>query len=275
MPRLLRPDDIPALMRLKESASWNQTVADWQRVMAVEPEGCFGIDCEDTLAACATAVRYGTDLGWIGMVLTLPEFRGRGLARRLMEQCIEYCECSGVRWMKLDATDMGAPLYRKLGFEDECIVERRMRAAAGETACAAAGGQPVRPASDLALDRRAFGADRGNLLAALAGESSVSIPGEGYAMARAGSKAAYFGPCVARSAESARRFVEWFLTAYPGVPLYWDVLEENAAAVALANEFGFTTVRRLVRMGRRGVPAAAPLKGDSSLVFAIAGFEFG
>jgi hypothetical protein len=94
-------------------------------------------------------------------------------------------------------------------------------------------------------------------------------------MARAGSKAAYFGPCVTRSAKDARRFVEWFLAAHPGVPLYWDVLEENRAAVALADELGFTPVRRLVRMGRRGVPAAAPLKGDSSLVFAIAGFEFG
>jgi GNAT superfamily N-acetyltransferase len=275
MPRLLRPDDIPALMRLKEAASWNQTVADWQRVMAVEPSGCFGIDCEGTLAACATAVRYGTDLGWIGMVLTLPEFRGRGLARQLVEQCIAHCEQSGVRWIKLDATDMGAPLYHKLGFEDECIVERRMRAVAGEIACAPSGVEAAWPAGSLALDRRAFGADRGHMLRALAAEGAVSIPDEGYAMARAGSKAAYFGPCVGRSAESARGFIEWFLAAHPNETLYWDVLEENAAAVALANELGFTPVRRLFRMGRRGVPEAAPLKGDSSLVFAIAGFEFG
>lgn len=275
MPRLLRPEDIPALMRLKEAASWNQTIADWQRVMVVEPGGCFGIDCEGTLAACATAVRYGTDLAWIGMVLTLPEFRGRGLARQLMEQCIEYCEQSGVRWIKLDATDMGAPLYRKLGFEDECIVERRMRPGAGEIPCAPSGVESAWPAGTLALDRRAFGAERGAMLRALAAEGAVSIPGEGYAMARAGSKAAYFGPCVTRSEESARRFIEWFLAAHPNESLYWDVLEENRAAVDLANELGFTPVRRLVRMGRRGVPGAAPLQGDSSQVFAIAGFEFG
>ena len=270
-PRLLTRADIPALMRLKQAASWNQTEEDWQRVIAVEPEGCFGIDCEGTLAASATAVCYGTDLAWIGMVLTLPEFRGRGLARALMEHSIAFCGRRGVDWVKLDATDMGAPLYAKLGFEPESAVERRLRAQApGVATSAIAAGPP-----DLALDRRAFGADRGSLLGHLACRGIATIPGAGFGMGRPGSTAAYFGPCVSNSTEAARTMLEWFLAANPDQPAYWDVLPDNAAADRLAAECGFETRRRLTRIGLRMKPGAAPLQTDSSLVFAIAGFEFG
>ncbi len=270
-PRLLRPADMPGLIRLKDAAAWNQTAEDWQRVLAIEPEGCFGIDCDGTLAASATVVCYGADLAWIGMVLTLPEFRGRGLARKLMEHSIAYCERRGVGWAKLDATDMGAPLYAKLGFEPECAVERCLREPGPVSATGAIGqGEP-----DLRLDRRAFGADRGALLRELAAEGAAIIRGEAFAMGRPGSRAAFFGPCVSRSAESARRLLEWYLAAHPREPVFWDVLPENEASADLAKEFGFAPVRRLARMGRRIAPAAAPFECDNSLVFGIAGFEFG
>ncbi|MGE5645295.1 MAG: GNAT family N-acetyltransferase [Acidobacteriota bacterium] len=271
-PRLFRAGDLPGLMRLKESASWNQTADDFHRMLAIEPEGCFAIECEGTLAACTTAVRYGKELAWIGMVLTLPEFRGRGLARRLVEHALEYCRAGGVRWTKLDATDMGAPLYRKLGFEPECAIERWLRPAGPAPAPARAvkSGAP-----DLALDCRAFGADRSALLSALAAEGGVSVAGGGYAMGRAGSKARYFGPCVSPSPEAVRELLAAFLAAHPGEPVFWDLLPENEAAAALATEFGFAPVRKLLRMSRREDAGAAPVAADNSLVYAAAGFEFG
>src|SRR5689334_12487778 len=104
--RLLSPSDIPAAMRLKDAAGWNQTAADWQRLLEVEPEGCFGLEEDGTLAATATAVTYDKDLAWVGMVLTLPEFRGRGFARRLMAAAMDFIACRGVPTAGLDATDM-------------------------------------------------------------------------------------------------------------------------------------------------------------------------
>lgn len=45
-----------------------------------------------------------------------PEYRGRGIARRLTEQAIEWCkECGCVR-VRLNASRMGRPLYESLGF---------------------------------------------------------------------------------------------------------------------------------------------------------------
>jgi hypothetical protein len=60
------------------------------------------------------------------------------------------------------------------------------------------------------------------------------------------------------------------LSTAPAEPWFWDLLPANAAAVELATEFGFAPVRRLVRMVR-----GERLRGDDTMVYAIAGFEFG
>ena len=270
--RLLTPQDIPGAMRLKDAAGWNQTPEDWRNVMTLAPDGCFGMESDGALRATATAVCYGRELAWIGMVLTDPAYRGRGLARSLMEHALGYLRARGVQWIKLDATDMGHALYERLGFRDESVIERWMRPPA-----------PARPTSlrpavfefDEALDRQAFGADRAALLHLLAGMESASIAGEGFAMGRPGSNAAYFGPCVARSAGPARDLLTWFVEQHQGESVYWDILPWNAEAVAIAREFGFERVRKLMRMTVEVGKNSPALAKRDELVFATAGFEYG
>jgi GNAT superfamily N-acetyltransferase len=270
--RLITEADIPAAMRLKEAAGWNQTEADWRNVMRLAPDGCFGIDAGGALAATATAVCYGQELAWIGMVLTHPEHRGKGYARALMERALEHLDARGVTWIKLDATDMGRPLYARLEFTDECAIERWGRPE-GETPKPFTL-PPWRRSEWRELDRAAFGADRSALLEVLAPLGSASIPGEGYGMGRAGTRAAYFGPCVSRTPEAARQLLRWFLAQHPGEAVYWDLLPGNAAAAELAGEFGFAPLRRLMRMARPGHPGAGFIRNDCH-TFAIAGFEYG
>ena len=157
-PRLLTPNDLPQAMLLKEAAGWNQTRQDWGNVLALAPDGCFGMECDGVLASTTTAVCYGCELAWIGMVLTHPEYRGRGLARGLMEHTLENLEARQVAWIKLDATDMGRPLYLRLGFEDECVIERWGRT---PDPVAALPELPTCPPERWQnIDHQAFGADR-------------------------------------------------------------------------------------------------------------------
>ncbi len=260
-------------MRIKEAAGWNQTATDWRNLLLLAPDTCFGMEYKGRLAATTTAVCYERKLAWIGMVLTEPAHRRRGFARRLMEHTLAALEARQVEWIKLDATEMGAPLYRKLGFEDEGPVERwrtRAQAHGGLGACPAAWA-----AGFADLDRHAFGANRSRLLSTLALLGVAAVPGVGYGMARPGSEAAYFGPCVSASAEAARELLAWFLSLHRGAPIYWDLLPHNTEAVRLARAFGFEPVRKLVRMVRRGTPGAARIDHNDAQVFAIAGFEWG
>lgn len=261
--RTLRPDDLPALMELKAAAGWNQTDEDWLRLMAMQPEGCLGIEMDGRIVASATTVCYGADLAWIGMVLTLPQYRGRGFARRLMREAVSV---AGTRAVRLDASEQGRPLYESMGFVAECPVERWQRAAGPVSEAA-----PAMPlAFDAALDRAAFGADRSWLIRELARHEGASADSS-YALGRPGSSAAFFGPCIAADSESARRLLHWFLARHAHESVVTDLFPLHQPAVRMASDFGFAPLRHLTRM----VLSPAPVRVPDRRVFAIAGFEWG
>lgn len=49
-------------------------------------------------------------------VYTHPEHRRRGLARRLMDEILDWCKDNGMVQVTLAASDEGRPLYESLGF---------------------------------------------------------------------------------------------------------------------------------------------------------------
>jgi GNAT superfamily N-acetyltransferase len=252
--RVLEPSDVPQALSLSQAVGWNQTPEDWTLAIEMNPAGCFAMDCDGTVVATTTTIRYGGDLAWIGMVLTHPEFRGRGYARALMQRALD--RLNDVQTVKLDATEMGRPLYKQLGFVDECAIERWIRPPL-----------PTPPSNadvftpQPELDKIAFGADRSTLLHRLAQFEAASVK-NAFAMGRANR----FGPCVSRSKEAAEKLAQWFLMRHSNEELLWDLFPENN----LAQSLGFELSRRLTRMTR-----GRNLKADNSLIYAGAGFEFG
>ena len=89
---------------LSSLAGWNQTIDDW-RLLLKASAACYGAEIDGRLVATATLICYERTLAWIGMVLTHPEFRRRGLARGLVTRILERAEQLGVRTLKLDASD--------------------------------------------------------------------------------------------------------------------------------------------------------------------------
>jgi GNAT superfamily N-acetyltransferase len=270
--------DIAACMRLKEAAGWNQTEQDWANVLAIEPEGCWVAEVDGVVAGSTTAVCWGRELAWIGMVLVLPEFRRQGIARALMARAMEYCREREVGCVKLDATDMGRPLYEQFGFVEECLIERwRADTVAVPSEDEV---QPVPPRSVeeiLDLDGQAFGADRGALLRMLIGQYPqewVALE-DGFAMSRPGSNARFLGPCIAHDTDTARKLVAAILERYPGESWFWDLLPDNHAAAELASEFGFTMRRKLFRMGVGPGCPGRNLAANVNLQLATSGFEYG
>jgi GNAT superfamily N-acetyltransferase len=256
------PADLQQAVNLSQAAQWNQTEADWQRVLNLAD--CFCIELDGQVVASASAIVYGKrELAWIGMVLTLPEHRGKGLASTLMRATLDHC--SDVSCVKLDATEAGAPVYRKFGFEDECIVERWSRPASAPcpTSDLTSGGH-----ADLDLDRQAFGTDRAALLASF---ENVCATGNGFAMHRPGRQAAQFGPCVSETYESAQQLAAWATGQYPQTPMFWDLFESHPASREIAHSLRFAPARRLLRMTLAG----KNIDHDPSLIYAMSGFEFG
>lgn len=261
--RLLTSADIAGVCELSAAAGWNQTPADWERMIALEPLGCFCIEVSDRIVATTTLLTYGQDLAWVGMVLTHADYQRRGYARRLVTAALELAGARAIASVKLDATDQGRPLYASLGFEDEQPIERWRRAPAPLDH------SPDIPTGPLPadLDREAFGADRIRFLDTL---PSPLVLRDGYTFQRPGSRANFVGPCVARDPRTAASLIAATIATNADAAWFWDILPGNQEAVAIARDLGFERARELVRMVR-----GKNVRGDESMVYAIAGFEAG
>jgi GNAT superfamily N-acetyltransferase len=275
--RIMTTDDIPAGMRLKGLAGWNQTPADWRCFLESSPEGCFAAEVEGKVVGTAATIVYQHRFAWIGMVLVDPEFRGRGIGTRLLEKTIEHLDGIGIRTMKLDATPAGRPIYQKLGFVDEYEIERWLLKWSVPEAEPSTAAQPV---SDgvLQLDREIFGADRGRLLRSLAAENPDfammrELNGEiaGYAFGRRGTLADHLGPWMARDEETAAGLLEEFLKRSRRGTVFVDALKDRGFVTGLLQARGFAVSRPLTRMVRG--PNSYP--GRPELLCAILGPEFG
>lgn len=271
--RVLTSHDVGAAVNLSNLAGWNQTEADWKLLLELEPEGCLGIESDGQIIATATIACYGDRLAWLGMVLTHPQYRRRGFARRLLESALNIAAGRGVRSIKLDATEQGAPLYRSLGFETEQEIQRWSGDHQPALAAVSGGRRTIsntrRTGGNFALDRQAFGADRSRLLCLLADNGHAFANGNGFALARPGSRAWFLGPCVARTPEAARALIELCLATHAGA-WFWDLLPVNREAAWVATDLGFHPERKLLRMVK-----GQEVRGDEQMTYAGAGFEFG
>jgi ribosomal protein S18 acetylase RimI-like enzyme len=265
--RLLFESDIPAAMRLKEAAGWNQTEADWRRLIELEPNGCFAAIENDQLVGTTTTTTYQGDLAWIGMVLVDPRHRRRGIATKLMETALAYLN-GKVAVVKLDATAEGSAVYEKFGFKKESLSERWL--GSGKSRSIEREDTVINLEELLALDRRAFGADRSRLIKALIDDSTLFRDENGYALARAGTKAAYIGPVVTTAAAQVENLLDRVLDQLSGTSVYIDFCTECGVSSSVLANRGFVKERDLIRMsyGSRSTKT-------SPLVIAIAGPEIG
>src|SRR5437868_13271028 len=122
--RTMTEEDIPAGMRLKDIAGWDQTEADWRIFLNASRDGCFVAEVGGVVRGTATTIVYGGRFAWVGMVLVDPEHRGQGMGTALLKKSIAYLDSIQAPCIKLDATPLGKPIYEKLGFATEYELER-------------------------------------------------------------------------------------------------------------------------------------------------------
>jgi GNAT superfamily N-acetyltransferase len=267
----LGPEHLAACQRLSAAASWNQNDADW-RVMLQMGHG-WGLSLDGELVASALSLPYGTDFGWISMVLVLPEQRRKGYATRLLHRAIADLESAGCAQV-LDATPAGRAVYRQEGFSDTWGFRRF----ALRKSALFPGARDVRPIGEadwpriLDLDREAFGASREALLRSLAGRlPGAALTAEGsFLLGREGRESVQLGPLVARDPETAKALLLAGLKNVPA-PLYVDVADHAVGLHALLEQAGFEFQRPFTRMVR----GRAHAPGDATRVYLVAGPELG
>jgi len=233
--RRLGPDDLRQCVALALDRDWSPERAKW--ALLLEVSEVFGVDAPDGgLAGAVVLTRYGSRLASVGMMLVAARHGRRGLGRALMEQLLAD---AGDATVILVATDLGKPLYDKLGFRTirrNAIFFGRFQAATATATSTRDNStmrtRPADPAADLpailAIDKAAFGADRSRLLTRLPTFAAqlrvLETDGRvsGFAAAWRNDTTTVAGPVVAPDGAAARLLITDLATRVRG-PLRLDL----------------------------------------------------
>jgi GNAT superfamily N-acetyltransferase len=252
---LRRVDD---LLMLAYDAPSRRT--ELELYLTAQPDGWWLIEEGGEIVAAAGAIAYGS-FCWLGLVATHPAAQGRGLATRLSRHMLGWATAHGCGTVALDASDVGRPVYERLGF----------RALGPTVELVRDPGRPPRARTGarlfetgdldeiLELDGATFGGDRGSLLRALTRDhpdsSFVTRDRRGWLTGYLIARERLIGPGCACDMASARRLVHSTR----------DDTREQRLLVPLESgfldallELGFVERRRLthMRLGDPEIPGA-------------------
>jgi predicted N-acetyltransferase YhbS len=259
-------------VRLSRQAGWPHRLEDWTMALALS-EGVVAIG-DRRVVGTVLVTPYRNDCATINMVIVDEAMRGRGLGRKLMDTAFRI---AGDRPLRLVATTDGLPLYEKQGFRETGAVLQH-QGIAGEIAAPA--DTAAATAADLhaiaELDRRAFGADRGELIAYLAKVGEFAVLRRdgriaGFAALRAFGRGEVVGPVVATDLDDAKALVAHFVTKRPGRFLRVDTTADAGLAPWLAEQ-GLAHVGGGIAMMKPPIQRAA---GPAAAIFALANQALG
>ena len=273
--RNMQQSDVLTAVEWTVREGWSsETEHVFRAFLGYDPGGCLiGVEDERPVAMCV-AVAYGGS-GFLGELIVVPDRRGRGLGRQLLEHAIGYLRSRGCESIYLDGEDLAVPLYERLGFRHVCDSCRFYGRVAGRRH---AGVRTMKPADIDVINRfdeAAFGADRRffleyrlkqfpDLCRVLVADGNVS----GYCMGQPGHGVVTVGPWVVvdRSGVRPLDLVESLALETGDTTLRIGVLESNARALE-----ELRAVSGLEERGpcRRMVLGPDPGLGASEALYAI------
>lgn len=170
--RGLMMDDLSAADAIVTAAYGRSSrLAELRRYLALRPEGWLLALLDGVPAGVVGATTYDT-FAYVGLMAVHPDFQRRGIARRLMERLLVDLDNASCPAVLLDASAMGEPLYRSLGFvEDDRAVLYARRDTVTSSLLSPVPSTVAHLRGEylpdvVAFDTPRFGANRGDVLAA-------------------------------------------------------------------------------------------------------------
>ena len=252
--------DVKLLHALSLAVGWSYRAKDWDLMRRIG-RGIVAVDGIGRVFGSAMWFPQGDDFATIGLVITTPRIQAQGGGRWLMDQVLEQC---GDRNLALNATRAADHLYASLGFTKEAIVYTcagtvpptlpATPALDGELVTLTAG--DVGELTD--LDTRAFGSNRGKVLALLAENASICALRRGggivgYSMRREFGRGQVVGPLIAQNDRDAIHLTAVHLKNLTGQFVRVDTREKDGHFVGFLQQSGLDVVDTVTTMskGRR------------------------
>jgi len=222
----------------------------------IQPDGWFIALQDEHLVGMVGAINYGV-FAHVGLMAVHPDAQRKGIGFALMQFILARLEQQQVLRVILDASEIGRPLYDKLGFIafDETFVFQRDGDFARPETAPHLQTITVRDLDELVQwDTAVFGANRQKvfevLLEAFPGRAFMQRDEQGRLMGYIFAQKNRIGPWVMLQSCSAEElFRAALLLPYEG-PVSVAVPQANREALGLLQRYGFRLVRTNRHMGR-------------------------
>jgi hypothetical protein len=269
--------EVKFAIRLAADEGWNPGLHDAAAFFDADPDGFLVGLLDERPIGCISAVRYPDRFGFIGLYIVVPEHRGAGYGIQLWNAGMRRLDGCNVG---LDGVLAQQANYRKSGFALAYSNIRFERS--GRVPAPAADG--IVAAGDVAFDaiaefdRSAFPSARKPFLEAWLHQpdsvARVAAAGgrvRGYGVIRKCLSGSKVGPLFAVDRPTAEQlYLALCACAAGDEPVYLDVPEVNAAAMALAGKYAMRQVFGTARMYTGMAPAIA-----LDRVYGVTTFELG
>ncbi|TCK08254.1 GNAT family N-acetyltransferase [Marinobacterium mangrovicola] len=276
--RPMQPEELNLMLDWAADEGWNPGLNDARCYYQADPKGfLLGLVGGEPVATISV-VRYSDSLGFLGFYIVRPEYRGRGYGMQVWNAGMAYLAGCNVA---LDGVVAQQDNYARSGFR---LAWNNVRYAGN-----ARHSEELTPSSVTKLgpadlpelfeyDKAFFPDTRPAFLAAwidqLGGTALAIREGgalAGYGVIRPCREGFKIGPLYADSPDLAATLFDGLQRAVPeGAPIYLDLPDNNAAAVALARSAQMTPVFETARM-YTGTQPDLPL----SRIYGVTSFEIG
>jgi ribosomal protein S18 acetylase RimI-like enzyme len=273
---VMSQDELSTAINWARDEGWNPGIHDAAAFYQADPTGFLAGKHNDQIIATISAVKYGSDFGFIGLYIVKDAFRDKGFGFKLWEAAIS--SLSG-RNIGLDGVLAQQDNYKKSGFK---LAHRNIRFAGKSTKSTltprAISSEHIEFKDIAAYDSQYFPDERSAFLKSwIAPENSQTLAIVedsrilGYGSIRACDRGFKIGPLNAETSDIAAELFSALTATVPEASeIFLDVPEPNKAAIALAQKFGMTPVFETARMYTKSFPNL-PLEK----IFGITTFELG
>lgn len=271
--RAFEESDIEFAVAQTSREGWDPTANSFRTWLAHDPDGCFIAESDGRRVGMVTTTCFAQS-GWIGNVIVPPEFRSRGIGRRLLNQAMEHLAGCGIRTLRLEADPPGLKLYRSLGFVDE-YESLRFEIKGPYESCdptAERIGRDELP-EVFALDAEHFGDDRSRLLGMMFDDAESAYwvrTGDrlrGYAFVVPSRSGLQVGPGVAADRQAADAILQTILANAGDTMVHLGIPASSCDTIASLEARGFRRDAPVLRM----VHGQEIAGGRPEYIFAIAG----
>ncbi len=273
----MRAQEVPLAVDWAAREGWNPGLNDATAFAAADAGGFLCAMRGEEMLACITAVKTGSDFGFIGFYIARPDIRGQGVGFVLWQAAMTRLEG---RCIGLDGVVAQQANYRKVGFT---LAWNNARYQSEAPLLPPAGGVKIVDAAEVdfaaltAFDAQAFGTPRPDFL-----RGWISTPGHrarvamgpsgiiGSAVLRPCREGSKLAPLFAVDVAVARALIADLAPHRAPGPFILDLPEPHEAAVALAQGMGLTKTFETARMYTREPPPMARAQ-----IFGLTSFELG